>query len=132
MTDALIAALGKATGPDRELDAEIFRAIGAPVPFQWLGKVAALSYDEKQKCWCAPIGDMQLRFEHPHYTASIDAAMGLIPSNRFLFLEQRKDGWTAMLTHNGSTMLNKTKGQSAPCCISAAALKAIAAQRGGG
>lgn len=76
---SLIERVEAASGPDRELDTEVFRAIGAPVPFQWFNKVAALSYDEKQKCWIAPIGDMQLRYEPPHYTASLDAVMALMP-----------------------------------------------------
>jgi hypothetical protein len=74
---SLIERVEKASGPCRELDADVFRSMGAPVPFQWFNKVAALTYDEKQKCWNAPIGDMQLRYEHPHYSASLDAVMAL-------------------------------------------------------
>ena len=46
--DALLALADRAEaldGPDREVDAEIFRAIGAPVPFQFANKLVALTFD---------------------------------------------------------------------------------------
>lgn len=66
-----------AKGPDRELDVEIFRAIGAPVPFHFLGKMVAIAYDEAERYYFSPVGDMRVRYEPAAYTASIDAAMSL-------------------------------------------------------
>jgi hypothetical protein len=69
----------QATGPVRELDALIFKALGAPVPFQFANKLVALNFDEAEQCYFAPIGDMRVRYEPPVYTASLDAAMSLVP-----------------------------------------------------
>lgn len=66
-------------GPSREVDAEIFRAIGAPVPFQFANKLVVLTFDEAEQCYFAPIGDMRVRYEPPAYTASLDAVMTLVP-----------------------------------------------------
>jgi hypothetical protein len=76
---ALIERLEQASGPDRELDVAIFREIGAPVPFQFANKLFALTYDEAEQCYFAPAGDMRVRYEPPAYTASIDAALTLVP-----------------------------------------------------
>jgi hypothetical protein len=68
-----------ATGPDRSYDVAIFQALGGPVPFQFANKIVALTFDEAEQCYFAPIGDMRVRYEPPTYTASIDAAMSLVP-----------------------------------------------------
>jgi hypothetical protein len=73
----LADAVEKASGPDRALDVEVFRAIGAPVPFQFASAMVALTYDEASRNYTAPIGDMHVRYEVPAYTGSVDAAMGL-------------------------------------------------------
>jgi hypothetical protein len=75
----LVERCEQATGPDRELDASIFKALGAPVPFQFFNKLVALTFDEAEQCYFAPIGDMRVRYEPPTYTASLDAAMTLVP-----------------------------------------------------
>lgn len=79
--EALADRVEALSGPDRELDAAIFKAIGAPVPFQFMNKVVALSWDARENCYFAPIGDMRVRYEVPAYSASLDAAMTLVPNN---------------------------------------------------
>jgi hypothetical protein len=83
MTEAEKLALRceAASGPCRELDVAIFRALGAPVPFQFANKLVALAYDETEQCYFAPVGDMRVRYEPPAYTASIDVAETLMPSD---------------------------------------------------
>lgn len=76
---ALIERLEKATGPDRELDALIFRAIGAPLPKEFCGRPVTLEWDDAEQCFVVPIDDMRVRYTPPNYTASLDAAMTLVP-----------------------------------------------------
>lgn len=73
----LIARLEKATGPDREMDAEIFRAIGAPLPEQFMTAKIALEWNEAEKCFTFDFAETRIRYEQPSYTSSIDAAMTL-------------------------------------------------------
>ena len=74
--DELIAALEKAEGPSRELDATIaYHAgearLGLPVPETWLAK---------------------------HYTSSIDAALTLVPEGwRVNSISNVENGWHAVL-----------------------------------
>ena len=97
MTDkqALLALADRceqATGADRELDAAIFRAIGAPVPFQFANKLLALTLDEARNAYFADIGEMRVRYEPPAYTASLDAAMTLIDAECFWRLGHDGEG----------------------------------------
>jgi hypothetical protein len=63
----LIAALGSASGPSRELDAEIAKLVGAPHgPYEHVTvETRSIEYCEEQA---------------PAYTGSMDAAMTLVPS----------------------------------------------------
>lgn len=81
MTDlnALIERLSNATGPDRELDAEIFRAIGMPLPEQFMTAKIALEWNETEKCFTFDLAETRVRYEQPPFTSSIDAAMTLVP-----------------------------------------------------
>ena len=63
--DELIAALEKATGPSRELDEELDRIRN---PDEWF----------MRDCH-APEGNSVWGWDSPHYTASIDAALTLVP-----------------------------------------------------
>lgn len=67
----------KASGPDRILDLDIFRAIGAPLPSEFMGRKVDLEWDETDLCFVMPIDTMRVRYEPPHYTTSIDAARSL-------------------------------------------------------
>lgn len=64
----LIERLEKATGPDRELDAAIALAIGLPT---LNGRIGGVSYRDEL---CEPA---------PPYTASIGAALTLVPDGAF-------------------------------------------------
>ncbi|MGF7152494.1 hypothetical protein [Novosphingobium gossypii] len=83
MTGGELIALAEwceaAAGADRELDAAVFRSIGAPVPFQFANKLLALTFDEARNAYFADIGEMRVRYEPPAFTASVDAAMTLVP-----------------------------------------------------
>lgn len=71
----LIAALEAATGPSRELDGEIALAVNAvPVNYSRRGVATASARaewwdDSRETCW----------WSAPHFSASLDAAMTLVP-----------------------------------------------------
>ena len=121
MTDALIAALERLTGPDRAIDEAIFEAV----------------HDRKRSISAFEQYDPSERL--PAYTASIDAAMGLVPSEHVLHLNgnlqsafcflQEKDTPNQFIAP-GAFDLDERKPMA--LCICIAALKAIAAQKGGG
>ena len=106
-TDALIAALEKATGPDRELDSAI-------------------------TTFMFPDQDWPLVRD---YTASIDAAMGLVPPNCQWTLEP-DSAWVRWMgkddVEEAQGVLCGRDGKCTAIALCIAALKAIAAQRGGG
>lgn len=80
MTQSLIERLQAASEGSRELDMEVFKAIGAPVPFQFMNKLLALEFNDVEQAYFAKVSDdMRVRYSPPAYTASIDAAMTLIP-----------------------------------------------------
>ncbi len=92
MTDELIKALEKADGPDRELDAAIARAAG-------FGYVAQEWHYEKLQwyAWWAP--ERRGRWEVlKNYTASIDAALTLVPEGWAMRIKQTtkydQSSWT--------------------------------------
>lgn len=69
MTD-LLSRLSAATGPSRELDAEIALANGWIAP-SVQDKMSF--YSDASNCWRGPVG--QIEVEPPRYTESIDAAL---------------------------------------------------------
>lgn len=71
--EELIARLEKATGPDRELDAEIASAVG------WCPRDGYTRQSDNS--WRSPSGDISGVTWAPQYTASIDAARTLVPEN---------------------------------------------------
>lgn len=80
----LIDRLEASTEGSRELDAEVFKAIGAPAPFQFMNKLIALEFNDVEQAYFARVtDDMQVRYSPPHYTTSIDAAMTLVPEGGF-------------------------------------------------
>jgi len=78
---ALAERCEKASGPYRILDLDIFRAIGAPLPSEFMSRKVGLEWDEVDLCFVMPIDTMRVRYEPPVYTASLDAAMTLVPAN---------------------------------------------------
>lgn len=75
----LITRLEGMTGPDREVDALIFKAIGAPLPQKFLNRGISLEWKEDERCFVMPIDGMRIRYEQPAFTSSLDAAMSLVP-----------------------------------------------------
>jgi hypothetical protein len=76
--DALIERVRGLEGPSREVDALVFKAVGMPLPDNFCGVEIGLTWDEAQKAFTVPVGGMQVRFEQPPYTASLDAVVSLI------------------------------------------------------
>lgn len=138
--DALLALADRVeglAGPDREVDAAIFRAIGAPVPFQFASKMIALNYDEDRQAYFADVpGGLRVRYSPPAYTASIDAAMTLVPEGRDWMI----DNFDGPHDRRCSASVFNAKGQDyadyeafaatpAPA-LCAASLRALAGERG--
>lgn len=89
------------SGPDRGVDVEIFRVIGAPAPFQFMNKLIALEYNDIEQAYFARVtDDMQVRYAPPAYTASLDAAMTLVPK-----------GWAWSVLDRRTTGYSKPNGQ---------------------
>lgn len=84
----LIARLEKLPGPDRELDADIFRALG----WRSFGGIF------NQQWWEGPSGERCKAV--PFFTASIDAALTLVPEG-YCWLSRSHDG-SKNLAGNGS------------------------------
>lgn len=87
MTDLaqLIAKLEAASEGSRELDAAMFRAIGAPLPDKFANLNLELTWGPDGSAYM-PVGEMQVRYEPPAYTTSLDAIVALI--------ERKLPGWT--------------------------------------
>lgn len=77
--EALASRVEQAEGADRELDALIFRAIGAPMPDKFGPLSIDLEWDETGTSALMAVGEMQVRFTPPAYTGSVDAALALVP-----------------------------------------------------
>jgi len=77
MTDLspLIERLSAATGPDRELDAEISAHLHGGIPSHQAEQAWKRSYSAGYVHRAVPGGG----FHAPHYTGSIDAAVRLVP-----------------------------------------------------
>lgn len=127
------------SGPDRSLDVAIFREIGAPVPFQFANAMVALTYDEADRCYYAPMGEMRVRYEPPVYTASVDTALTLLPETdaaAATFWKVGNDGEGGDPSLFKATILVATAltsrsfsavADTAPLAITAAALRARSA-----
>jgi hypothetical protein len=85
----LIDRVEKATGPDQELDAALYRELGGEVPTEFMGTGVKLSWDASGKAWCYLPGGMRVSFTPPALTASIDAALAL--------MEKVLPGWTVQI-----------------------------------
>jgi len=79
----LIERLEKATGPDRELDADIHAAVYGGVPSQraphaWMRSYGPAFVFHDKEYGIATDKDSHAR----HYTASLDAALSLVPDGK--------------------------------------------------
>jgi hypothetical protein len=111
--EELIARLEAATGPDRALDEEISRGVN---PDEWLVR------DRH-----APAGEEGWGWDIPRYTASIDAAMALIPDGMFVAVKRYSDGWYARVAAENTSPVS-FRGEQKPAAIALciAAIKARA------
>lgn len=70
---ALIADVLAATGPDREIDADVALALG-----WWREAVTfGIAPTQIRRRWCPPVG--QMAWHCPAFTGSIDAALTTVP-----------------------------------------------------
>ena len=67
----------KLAGPCRETDSRVFRAMGSPLPSSFAGLGISLTWQPDGSA-TMPIGDMQVRYDPPAFTASLDAVVALI------------------------------------------------------
>ena len=116
------------TGPDREVDAEIAVAVSGDKG-AWVVGPSPQSVFAHQPGWYRTSDDKS--HQAPPFTASLDAAMSLVPKDRRVSIVQLPDGaW-------GAAMLVLEPSQADPCLIqdaksaalalTAAALRALAA-----
>ena len=120
---ALLVDLEAATGPSRELDAKIARAVGWR--WDWGG---VLGWE-----WVAPEGRMR---GLPHFTESIDCAMTLVPPTHFylLIFGCKADGYTCSLggdelrgegiIHYADPAVLKAHAKTEPLALCIAAVRA--------
>lgn len=73
----LMEQLDAATEGSRALDATIFRELGEPLPEQFANLKLELTWRPDGSAWM-PVGEMQVRYEPPAYTTSLDAIAGII------------------------------------------------------
>lgn len=111
--EELIAALEAAPGPSRELDARI--------------GFLALPPEKHAKQWTDESGEWCTNGIHwPRYTASLDAAMTLVPEEIFVSLTRYTDGWYALIAlRSESTVSFRGEQKPAAIAICIAALKAL-------
>lgn len=129
----LAARVEVAEGASRELDAEIFRAIGAPLPQQFLGRGVSLNWDAGQSAFVMPVGGLQIRYDHPAFTASLDAALTLVGGKPWSISPQNAAGalpWYAQImdTFEASAfdVISDAESECPIRALAAAALKALA------
>lgn len=114
----------RAEGPSRELDAAVFTAIGGALPSHAFGMDIALEQDpENPSSFVVPIGEMRVRYECPAYTASIDAAMTLVPEGYAVGFKrapcQRSHAMLATIGYEANA-----SGDTPALALTAAALRA--------
>lgn len=81
----LIERLEKAESGSRLLDAAIFKGLGGPLPSEFMGVGVDLKWQDDGSA-LFPIGEMQVRYNPPAYTTSLDAIVALIG--------EKLPGWT--------------------------------------
>jgi hypothetical protein len=117
----------KATGPDYALNAAIWHAVTPEHPSWFFGSIGGID-----ECWLwgNPSTDRDWDKLPPEFTASIDAAMTLVPAGDFHLLlpgmatvSMGRHDWRCILDGHRS----KAFGKNAALAICAAALKARAA-----
>ena len=120
----LIAALEAATGPSRELDAEIALAVGAVPPICTRRGVEAAS--ARANWWSI---DDSLCWSAPAYTKSLDASITTVPEGwRVTNLREATDGerwyWIATVGLVGESEMRHSSGKPAAIALVTASLRA--------
>lgn len=121
---ALAARCEKATGPDRELDRDIIFGIypkDRVATFDGVKHISTMT-GRNGEPWFLPLAD---RDDCPHFTASIDAAMTLVPDGSVWTIEERS-AWVRMLDSRAKAGVRESQSfsQTTPLAICAAALRA--------
>ena len=133
--EALASRVEQAEGADRELDALIFRAIGAPLPDKFGPLSIDLEWDETGTSALMAVGEMQVCFTPPAYTASIDAALTLLDKIAVLISlsEIKGDGLPEAIIGNPETSeIFKGYASTMPLALCAASLRALSRTAGEG
>ena len=126
---ALAERVENLDGPDRHVDAEIDAALG------WRRVENPTAAGGLIDLWHAPDGTMKRRDERLHlYTASLDAAMSLVPEGWVWTINQFPDKASAYLVNSACQMARPHEQyQATPAlALTAAALRARAASLGEG
>lgn len=95
----LIEKLEAADGPSCSLDAEIFRHMGEPLPKEFVGLPIKLKWQGDGTAVVNVSEEFQVKFSPPAYTASLDAAVGLV--------ELVLPGWDWQLNAQGFAIICK-------------------------
>jgi hypothetical protein len=107
----------RASGPDRELDCSIAVGVGAVDARTKPSGLQGFGYVDRNQWACSNV---------PPYTASLDAAMSLVPEGRFWRIDRDSAGHWARVS-------GILCGAATPAlALCAASLKALASQEGGG
>lgn len=126
------------SGPDRELDAEItatVRHFPNDVGFVWQDDLEPNVPEPGRVTCVTSLGTSGPHYAAPRYTASLDAAMKLVPKDWHIAINGVNDGWHVALneTRDGATGVSFGFASSPPRAMTAAclrALDAIASTRG--
>lgn len=126
MTDytSLIERLEKAEGPDRELGDDILLACG------WHTTSVGYFHGPIIR-WCAPDGKSYDESDRPDPTASLDAAVGLVPEDLDLEIKRarhRRD-WYAALWQPSRIGQRAGDAPTAPLAILIAVMKTLKARQ---
>jgi hypothetical protein len=136
--DDLIARIAAATGPDRALDAEIavaLRIVSDKAPKwlrRWTGPFALISFegsDPGQLGAMRPNGENAVNWPAPRFTASLDAAITLIPDDLWWCIAKGKTRpdeplYGAQILGGEKLVAESECDGSAALCLCIAALKA--------
>lgn len=124
----LISRVEKASGPDRIIDIDVFRSLGAPLPDEFLEQKIDLEWDEVDLCFVMPLDGMRIRYEPPHYTSSLDAVLTLLPEGWWWSAGVcRRENHASVGSEIGTVegeLIFETFGATAPLALLSAILRA--------
>jgi hypothetical protein len=119
--DTLISRLETVEEGSRELDAEIYTALGATPP------------ETEGRYWTGPCGTTRHYGSLiPAYTTSLDSAMSLVPEGahtEFAYEDRHRRSWKWSLRRNGYSF--EARGNTAALALCIASLRARSSIEGG-